>query len=79
MSAEARSIEGKAVKPSPSARMRLAAKVLIVRYGDQAGLEAAKWADEMLERGNMKRRAIWLQVMQAIDELQAEEPVGTVH
>ncbi len=67
------------MKPLPSVKMRFAAKVLIVRYGDRAGLEAAKRADEMLERGDMERRAHWLQVMQAIDELQAEEPGRTVH
>ena len=35
-------------------------------------------ADEMLAKGDMDGKAVWLQVIKAIEELQATEPEGAV-
>ena len=47
---------------------------MIIRYGDQAALEATMKADEMLERGSMWRRDFWLEIKREVDRLQAEAP-----
>jgi hypothetical protein len=49
----------------------LAAKAMIDRYGNNAGIEAARRADELLEEGD--GYAIWKQIIAAIDKLQAEK------
>ena len=46
-----------------------AAHEYIKQYGDDADIQASMMADKMLERGSMEGRALWLQIMAAIDEL----------
>jgi len=36
-------------------------------------------ADEMLDKGDLDGRAVWLRVMEAIKELQDVTPEGPVH
>ena len=48
-----------------------AANLLIQRYGADAEIEAAKRADQMLERGDLDGHAVWKQIMRAIVALQA--------
>lgn len=57
----------------------LAAKLLVDRYGDEAGIEAAKRADDMLEQGDMEGKAVWQRILAAVPELQSTELVGAVH
>ncbi len=47
--------------------------------GEDAVIEAAMRADALLDKGDMEGRAVWLQVMAAIKELEATEPAGAVH
>ena len=55
------------------------ANLLIVEHGETAVLEAAMRADEMLAKGDLNGRAVWLQVLAAVKKLQDVEPVGKLH
>jgi hypothetical protein len=49
-----------------------AANLLIRKHGADAGLEAAKRADLMLDRGDDDGRLLWMRIRRAIeDDLQA--------
>ena len=56
-----------------------AAKLLVDRHGEEASIEAAKRADDMLEQGDMEGKAVWLRILEAVKELQSVEPAGAVH
>ncbi len=49
------------------------AHLLIERHGDEAPIEAAMRADELMEAGDMEGRAGWLRIVKAIEELLSEE------
>jgi len=51
-----------------------AAQVMVKRYGDGAATEAAMRADEFLDQGNYDGKRVWMRIMQAIEELQREQP-----
>ena len=55
------------------------AKLYIERYGDDAAIHAAMRTDELLDQGDMDGRAQWLRILDAVKELLATEPRGTVH
>ncbi len=46
------------------------AKLLIDQHGDEASIEAAMRADDLLDQGNMDGKRVWMRIMQAIEELQ---------
>jgi hypothetical protein len=48
-----------------------AANLLIQRHGADAEIEAAKRADQMIERGDLDGQAVWKCIRRAIIELQA--------
>ena len=48
-----------------------AAILLIQRHGADAEIEAAKRADQMLERGDLDGQTVWKQIRRATVELQA--------
>ena len=50
-----------------------AAHLLIERHGDDAPIEAAMRADELMEAGDLEGRAVWLRIVKAIAELLSEE------
>ncbi len=53
------------------------AKLLIDRHGDDAVIEAAKKADEMLDKGDLDGQATWNRILRAIEELRAgKRPEG---
>ncbi len=56
-----------------------AATALIDRYGDEAGIETAKRADDMLEQGDMEGKVVWLRILEAVEQLQSTAQVGPVH
>lgn len=45
------------------------ANEFIKRYGDNADTQASMMADKMMARGGMEARAMWLRVIEAIEEL----------
>jgi hypothetical protein len=49
------------------------ASVLIREHGEDAGLEAARRADEMLERGDVDGCAVWKRIVRAVEEMQRKE------
>ncbi len=49
------------------------AHLLIERYGDDAPIEAAVRADELMEAGDMEGEAVWKLILKAIEELLSEE------
>lgn len=53
-----------------------AARLLVDRYGDAAEIEAAARADERLEAGDMEGRTVWLQIVDAVCELQRGRKPG---
>ena len=55
------------------------ARLLIDRHGDLATIEAARRADEMTAKGDMDGRRVWLDVLNAIDDLQGVRPDETKH
>jgi hypothetical protein len=52
------------------------AAAMIKRYGAEAGLQAAKRADELLADGDPEGSATWHRIMSAIERLLAERPKG---
>jgi len=48
-----------------------AANLLIRRHGANAGLEAVKRADLMLDRGDNDGRLLWARIRRAVEALQA--------
>jgi triphosphoribosyl-dephospho-CoA synthetase len=55
------------------------AAVIVKRYGDAAGTEAAQRADQLLADGDTVGQAVWLRIVRAIEELQRQTPEGAVH
>lgn len=53
--------------------------VMMRRYGEDAGLEAAQRADAMLEKGDMDGCRVWQRIVKAIEELAPNEPTGRYH
>ncbi len=49
------------------------ANELIKQHGDDASTHAAMRADELMEKGDMGGRAVWLRIMKAVDELLTKE------
>ncbi len=47
--------------------------LLIKRYGDDAPIEAAMRADELMEARDMEGVAVWKLILKAIKELLSEE------
>ncbi len=47
---------------------------MVKRYSKGAATEAATRANEFSEQGNMDGRQVWMRIMQAIEELQREQP-----
>jgi len=43
---------------------------MMMRYGEDAGLEAAQRADAMLEKGDMNSVRVWKQIVKAIEEME---------
>ncbi len=50
------------------------AKLLIDRHGAGASLHAANRADELLDKGDMDGRAVWMRIQDAVLELLKEGP-----
>ena len=44
------------------------------QHGQDAPIEAAMRADDMLDRGDLDGYAVWRQVLKAVEELLREEP-----
>ena len=55
-----------------------AANLLIRRHGPDAELEAARYADLMLDRCDLEGQSVWKRIRRAIVELQAP-PTGPAH
>ncbi len=53
------------------------ANVLIREHGEEAVIEAAKHADAMLAKGDLKGLAVWKRIVKATKELLSKErPAG---
>ncbi len=50
------------------------ARLLIDQHGEDAARHAAKRADALLEAGDMEGKAVWLNIREAIEELQRTQP-----
>ena len=50
------------------------AVTLIKQHGDEAPIHAAMKADDMLERGDMDGRSVWLRIVDAIRDMQRDTP-----
>ena len=48
--------------------------LIIKRYGDDAMLEAAERADQLLDEGDLAGAATWHRILDAIERLQAKAP-----
>ena len=46
----------------------------VKRYGDDAMLEAAERADQLLDEGDMAGAETWHRILNAIERLQATKP-----
>jgi hypothetical protein len=54
------------------------ANELVKQHGEDAPIEAAMKADEMLEAGDLDGKNVWVRIMKATEELLSEErPEGT--
>ncbi len=50
------------------------ANVLVKRHGQDAPIQAAMRADELLEAGDLDGYAVWKRVLRAVEELQGTAP-----
>ena len=50
----------------------LAASELMKQHGDDAVVQAAMRADELLDQGDMDGVAVWKRILKALDELLSE-------
>ena len=50
------------------------ANLFIQQHGDEAAIQAAMKADEMLAKGDMDGKAIWMRVGKAVEELLSKTP-----
>ena len=50
------------------------AAAFIEQHGDEAPIHAAMKADAMLDRGDVDGRAVWLRIVDAIEDMQREAP-----
>ena len=55
------------------------AQLYFEQHGDDASIHAATRADEMLDKGDLDGRAVWLRVLAAIKELRNASAGGTMH
>lgn len=55
------------------------AKLLIGEHGDDAATHAAMRVDAMIEAGDLDGQRVRKRIAQAIEELTASDPGGTVH
>ena len=51
-----------------------AANLLIQQHGPDAVFHASQRADDLLERGDMDGRRVWLRIHEAVQELLRERP-----
>ena len=56
---------------TPDLDIYRSAKLLIDRHGDDAVIEAAMRADELLDAGDLDGLATWNRILRAIEELRA--------
>ena len=50
------------------------AQVLVKRYWETAGFEAAKRVDAMIEAGDPEGTAVWKRILKAVEHLQRAKP-----
>ena len=50
------------------------AHALIQQHGDEAAIQAAMQEDAMIEKGDLDGAAVWRRIVNAVEELQREEP-----
>ncbi len=50
------------------------ANLLVKRNSQDAPIEAAMWADAMLDKGDLDGYAAWKRILRAVEELQGTEP-----
>lgn len=50
------------------------AKLMIDKHGEDAAIQAAMRADELMAAGDMDGRAVWFRIIRAIEDLQAPAP-----
>ena len=60
--------EGEAVTVSDLDIYR-SANLLVKQHGDEAPIEAAMRADELLEAGDLDGQRVWLRIVKAVTEL----------
>jgi hypothetical protein len=56
-----------------------AANLLMREHGTDAGLEAARRQDLMLDRGDDEGRLVWARIRRAVEALQAPPPSGRLN
>ncbi len=49
------------------------AKLLVDQHGDDAPIHAAMRIDELLDKGDLDGRAVWVRILKAVEELLSEE------
>ena len=47
---------------------------MIREHSEDAAIEAAMWADAMLEKGDVDRYAVWKRIVRAVEEIQRTDP-----
>jgi hypothetical protein len=58
----------------PDRDVRAAALLMVKRYKEDAMLEAAKRADQLLDESDMAGAETWHRILNAIERLQAKAP-----
>jgi hypothetical protein len=56
-----------------------AAILMQKRFGDDAGLESARRADELWQCGDLNGAAVWRRIMDAVGQFANPTPPGPVH
>jgi len=54
-------------------------KVVLAEHGDDALVHAATMADQLFDDGDLSGWAVWMKVLEAIEDFHNAEPSGPLH
>ena len=55
------------------------ANMMLKRYGDEADIECAIWAEELADAGDWAGEAVWRRIIDAVGQLENTTPPGPLH
>ncbi len=63
----------------PDHKIRTTVRAMIAFYGDMASFEAALYADQLMDQGDLDGSTLWARINREIEDLLALAPAAAVH